>query len=573
MPLLHTLGRLGGEAPVARTPESLLPERLRLSRERRARLVEVACGRAPADLVVTGGRVLNVYTGELLAGDIGIAEGRIAWIGEGAALERLDADGGTVVPGLVEPHGHPDILYTPSALASTLASPGTTTVGFELHGLLLDLNDDDVLTVVSGMASAAAKVLWRIRPQRDGFEPDEEKAVDRAIDLLPRIQATSLGEITTWPELLRGDATVQKLVGAGIDRGIQVDAHAAGASPRTLSRLAAAGLTSEHEATRGEEVVERLRLGFQVMLRSSSVRHDAADLARQLVRDQLPLERVMLTTDGRVARELAADGSLDAVVRELIAADIAPAVAVRMATLAPAAYFGLDAHIGAVAPGRCADLVVVPSLDSFHPQTVAGDGKVVTPGRPSGGNVDWRRWGHPTLRRGRLSAADLRAVCSAGQALQLEGLITRPSDRRADDVLVALVDREGRWVTGCTLAGVRAEAVASTHTGRRDVLLLGRDADLLVDAYARVVEIGGGIATPRHLVPLPILGYMYDGETQDLARAMAALTSEVELPESAPLEYLTLFLTLAALPAVRLTARGVMEVKSRTILQPPLPLA
>jgi adenine deaminase len=557
-----------------RRPETArLPPRLSLPRERRALLVEAARGLRPADLVVAGGEVLSVYTGELRRADVGIAEGRIAWIGQGAGLERVDVTGAVVVPGLIEPHGHPDIHYTPSALVRTLAEQGTTTVGLELHGLLIDLDDDDVLAVVRGMEAATAKVLWRLRPQRDdGLDRGEERAVRRAIDLLPATGARSIGELTTWPQLLDGDDTVAALVDAAVGLGLQVDAHAPGSSPRTLGQLAAAGLTSEHEAIRGEEVVERLRLGFHVMLRSSSVRADAVDLALHLVRERVPLERVMLTTDGRVAQELVADGSLDAVIRDLVTAGIDPVAAVRMATLAPAAYFGLDAHIGGIAPGRCADLVVVPALEDFRPELVFADGKRVEPGQAAGGDVPWRRWPHPGLRRATLVPERLRAVCHAGPALGLEGLITRQTDRAEGDALVALVDREGRWLTGCTLGGLGATAIASTHTGRHDVLLVGSDENLLVEAYGRVVDAGGGVATPGHLVPLPILGMMYDGSTEELAAAMDALTAGLELPPGAPIEYLTLFLTLAAIPYVRVTPQGILDVRSREVLAPPVPL-
>jgi adenine deaminase len=177
------------------------------------------------------------------------------------------------------------------------------------------------------------------------------------------------------------------------------------------------------------------------------------------------------------------------------------------------------------------------------------------------------------LRAGPLTADRIREVCDAGPALHLTGLITRRSDRSRDDLRVALVDQAGGWVVGCTLGGLGADAIASTHTGGRDVFLAGRDPDAMVSAYERVVEAGGGVATPQGLVPLPILGTMFDGTVAELAAAMDGLTPALDLPAGAPLDYLPLFLTIASLPDVRLISMGVVDVKSRTVLAPPVALS
>jgi adenine deaminase len=557
-------------------PGALLPPRLRLAPLRRRRLVAVARGLEPADLVVRGGLVLNVYTGRLEAASIGIAEGRVAWVGDerpGTPAAVLDVDGATVVPGLVEPHGHPDVLTTPSAFATALALRGTTSVSVEAHELLLALSDEELLAVVAGLDGATTKLFWRMRPERDAFDADPHGAIERAARILRRLpQAVGVGELTGWPWLAQGHEPLERLIETAHELRLQVEGHLPGASAETLGYLASAGLTSDHEAIDGRQLVDAVAAGYWVMLRSSSLRRDAAALARHLVDQRIPLGRVLLTTDGPVAADLAR-AAVDGVVRELIAEGIDPVDVVRMATLAPATYLGLDAHLGGIAPGRCADLLVVDSLTSFRPRTVVADGREVTAASVSGGDVDWSRYRTGGLVAAPLTAAGLRELAHAGPALRMRGVITRATERGPDDALALLVARDGSWATGCTIACVETDAFGSTHTDGRHVLLLGRDADALVAVYISVVAAGGAIATPRLVVPLPVLGYMFDGPVEELAAATAAIAADAGLaPPLPPLEYFSLFLTIAALPDFRLTPDGVVDVKQRRVVAPRRPL-
>jgi adenine deaminase len=546
-----------------------LPRRLRMTAAQRRRLVDVASGRAPADLLLTGGRVLNVYTGTLAEAPIAIAAGRIAAVG-GAVSEStrtVALDGLTIVPGLIEPHAHADLVYNPAALAVNVVRTGTTTISVEAHALMHALSEDGLVAVVEALESARAKVLWHVRPERDAMDETIPTMAARACRLLDRLPSVvSVGEITGWPRLLEGDPDLGALVAAGLDSRRPVDAHLPGASATTLARAAAAGLTNDHEAVTLAEARERLALGYWVLLRNSSLRRDATALAQGLIDAGLPLERVMLTTDGPVARDLVR-GSLDATIRELIAASIPPVEAVRMATVRPATFLGLDAHLGGIAPGRCADLLVVDSLCSFAPRLVLTDGREVDDETIGGGEVSWPAPVGDRLRTAPLTPELVRDVCLSGPAMSLQGPITRRVERAEDDAFVALVARDGRWITGFTLRGLGIDALVSTHTGGRHVLMIGRDLPVLMELYRRVVARGGGLATPRHEIPLPLLGYMFDGTVSELAVAIDALVGGLELdPALPPLEYLTLFLTLAALPELRLTPDGVVDVKRREVI-------
>lgn len=559
-----------------------LPQRLSLPPQRRRHLVAVARGEAAPDAVVHVGSMLDVYTGEVREAEIGIAEGRVAWVGEIGARglpPTLDFRDGAVVPGFIEPHCHPDILYSPAALAQELAYRGTTTVCADTALLSLLLDDDELLAVVHGMSGASVKFLWNLRGCLDGLLPAELERLraDRLRHLvaeLPDVVAT--GEMTAWPEFLRGDERLTGLVDAAIARGLRIDGHAAGASDRTLGPLAAAGITADHEAITPEELLARARLGYWLMLRHSGLRPDGAVLAEAITSGRVPASRVILTTDGPVAGDLV-DGHLDAVVRELVKADVSPVDAVRMATLNPATYLGLDVHLGGIAPGRMADLVLVDSLSSFQPQLVLCEGVPTTPHSVRAGFGEWGTLHSPPLVPADLDAQRLVDACLAGPAMRLEGVITRlapaVADLPPDASYVALIGRDGSWIVGGVLHGVTAAALASTYSGSGDVIVLGRDADAALAAYREVVSLGGGIATHARTLPLDHLGSMYGGSVPELAAAMHEIAADLQFPpDLPPVEYLLLFLTIAVLPDVRLTPVGAITIKTGDLLQAPINL-
>lgn len=562
----------------------MLATRLRVNPAQRRRLIEASAGREPPDLVLRGGRVADVYTREVRPQTVAVAGGRIAYVGEEdrRADVEYELDGAVLVPGLIEPHGHADVVHTPAALVSHVVRSGTTTLSLEANELMRALSDEELVRMIRAMQHATARCLWRVsngierHGERSGAHAGPSTAGEdarslRLLALAPDLVA--VGEMVDWPQLLAGEAEPAGLMESALARGLRTDAHLAGASLSTLTQAAAAGLLSDHEAIGPSQVHDRLRLGYWVMLRSSSLRRDAGALAAELVASSRPLERVMLTTDGPVAEALLA-GHLDAVIREIIAAGVPPLDALRMATIAPATYFGLDGHVGGIAPGRCADFLVVDSMENFAPQAVFVDGQRAEPGNISGGSYEWNRVPAPPSRSAPLTCELLRSVCLAGPALTVSGVITRPCERGENDALVALVARDGSWITGATLHDMAIEALASTHNRGQNVLLIGRDADRLIELYQRVLALGGGIATPAGEVPLPVGGYMFDGTVNDLAARIRSLAQSLprghDLP---PVEFLTMFMATPALPELRLTPDGVVDVKRGVITTPSLSLA
>jgi adenine deaminase len=547
-----------------------LPTRLQLSRERRRRLLRVASGDEPADLALVGGRVLNVFTGTLSGRAIGVAEGRIAWVREecGPAREVVDLDAATVVPGLIDAHTHVDILCTPTAFAETAARFGTTAAVADTFTLSRYLSDDELTGVLTALSHASLKLLWGVSAGDIGADPSLLPP-DRLEALLAREDVSGAGELTAWRLLLEGDERLGGFVSAAVGAGLRVDGHLPGASPTTLGRLAAAGVTSDHEAITGDELAARIELGIWTMIRHSTLRRDGTELGRAVHERALPMDRLMLTADGLLPQDLAR-GHMDRVVRAVVEGGVAPIDAVRMATLHPATYLGLDAHLGSLAPGRCADLLVVDDLERFSPQAVYCDGEPVARGTASADAIDWDAWRVPFVEAD-LTPERIVDACHAAPALSLRGVIARVTrDHGPGDgppTYLVLVARDGSWITGATTNDLDLHSYATSYTGSRDIFLAGSDPAGLVAAYRRVVRLGGGVASAEAEVALPVFGHLRGGSVEALAADLEAFERTAGVPERwPPLTYLAIFLSLPALPGVALTPDGVVDVRSGTRL-------
>ncbi|MBX6378550.1 MAG: adenine deaminase, partial [Clostridia bacterium] len=535
---------------------------------------------------------------------------RIAYVGPSeAAVGRttrvVDVTGLIVVPGYVEPHTHVTMCYNPVSFARAVAARGTTALVADNLILLGLLGPEGFAALRADLARVApVRFLWGARlaqhsPLTFGHPSFPPSYVD---GLLAERDVVTVAEITNWPALVDGDPHMVDGVLRARELGRRVDGHHPGASVETLMTLAAAGVTACHEAIRPEEVRNRLRAGMYAMLRHSSLRPDVPALARVLTEWGLPSERLMLTADGPSPSFLDR-GYLDAVVRLAVDAGVEPVTALAMVTVNPASYLGLDGELGIVAPGRLADLCLLRRLEEATPVRVfLGGEEVAVEGELLGQEpqLPWESYGfRPFRHEGRLPGPDdFRMPHHGREAVPVLHLasaaITRRQDRhlpqrdgRVDlaDVpgacYAALVARDGRAVATGVLSGfVRScEAVVSTYTTSLGAVVVGRDPAAMAQAYRRVLELGGGIVVRDggdviFELPLDIGGLMSRRPAKDVARAAVTfekLLAERGHPFHDPLSTL-LFLGSDALPDLRLTAAGLVEVKTRRVLRPSVPL-
>jgi adenine deaminase len=561
----------------------------------RRRLTAVARGAAPADLFLRGGTLLSVYTGELYPAHVAVAGARVAYVGSredmvGPRTRVLDVGGRVLVPGYIDPHVHPMHLVTPSALARHVLPLGTTTVFADtlqiwaLGGLAAFRATADAL------ARSPMKFYWMVRSHAQSRAPDEGRRFRMAdlVRALAHPASVAVGEVTRWPEAWAGAPEMLERLELARRLRLRVEGHTAGASGEKIGAIAAAGFTSDHEPITAKEVLARARNGIAVMLRESSLRPDLAGLLDALKEAPGLASRAMLTADGSMPAFVRDHGFVDHLLRVAMERGVPPVDAYRMASLNPATYYGLDAEIGGVAPGRQADVCVLRDLADPRPETVVARGRVVAErGRLTVAVAEpaWRRViTSPEARltvRWRAHAGDFVLPPRARYPVVrlVSAVITRLEERAlgGGDLHGALIDRGGRWVAPGVVAGFgdRVDGLASTISTDFNILVLGRRPESMARAVNRLLALRGGVVLvdgdrPAFELPLPLGGVMRRGALADTARLEDGLRAALVArgyPHHEPL-FTLFFLSADFLPHVRLTPRGVWDVRQGRVLLP-----
>lgn len=563
-----------------------VPEPLALWRRRLA----VAQRQAPADLVIRGGTVVNVHSGELLRRDVAIVGGRIAAVGEGYEGGRsIDGTGMLVAPSFIDGHVHVEsALVWVSEFARAVVPRGTGAV----------VTDPHEIANVAGLAGMAAlRDGARGLPMRFAFtvpscvpasaaeSPGVTLGPDPVAEALTWPEVVGLGEMMDFPGLLAGDADIAaKLASAA---ALRRDGHAPGLGGDALQAYAGAGPTSDHESTSLGEARDKLRAGLMVMIREGSTEQNLHELLPLVTDATYP--RCCFASDDRDCHTLLHRGHMDDIVRQAIAAGLDPVRAIRMATWNTADYWRLDG-IGAVAPGYHANLVLISDLIAvtvaatiYQGTVVAEDGRMVArlpaPADAAPGLRETVRVAPVTTRDLRLppEGARLAVQTTPGQivttAAAVEPLVADgwvQADPSRDLLKLVSVERHhatGRVGVGLVRGfGLRSGALASTiaHDAHNIVAVGTNEADLL-GAIALVAESQGGLAVVAegrilgHL-PLPIAGLLSDGPLVEVAAGYAALEAAARSlgsPLDSPFGLLA-FMSLSVIPEIRVTDRGTL---------------
>jgi adenine deaminase len=356
--------------------------------EKRRTLSEVALGSVPPDTIITRGTVFNVFTREFIKKQsIWIKDGMIAYVGpehapcKGEKTQVIDADGMVLLPGLIDGHTHAMSNRTGVEEFIKHAIPsGTTTVVTETMEFAPIVGRDGIEYVVKGLEKQPIRVYYTI-PALCGLTASEEINAPANEALLPFLKdprCLGIGEIYWGNIFLKGrqGERVRELVSMALGRGKIVEGHTAGARGRKLQAYTCFGVSSCHEPTNAEEVLERLRLGYAVMIREGSIRKEL-DGVKDIFRKRIDFRRLSLATDGVDPEGFLEEGYLDAAVKRALKFGVAPGLAYQMVTVNVAEHFRLDHLIGCLSPGKMADVVIIPSPHDFSPRLVMCDGKVL----------------------------------------------------------------------------------------------------------------------------------------------------------------------------------------------------
>jgi adenine deaminase len=557
-------------------------------------VIAMAAGRKEPELLLTNARVLNVFSGDLEITHVAVGHGVIVGVGReyAQAQQVYDIHGHYLLPGFIDGHVHLESsLLSPVRYAEAVVPHGTTTVVADPH----EIANVAGIAGVRYMLRATERLPFEAYFMVPSCVP--ATALETAgAELGPSLVAAALhqnrilglAEVMNYPGVIGGEQQVLEKVLAARWAGKLIDGHAPGLGGRALMAYLAAGIGSDHECTTAAEAREKLSRGMWIMLREGSASKNLEALCAVVT--PLTARRCLLVSDDRDAWDLVHEGHLDALLRKAVALGVDPLLAVQMATLNPAAYFGLRQY-GAIAPGAVADLVVVNDLHDFNVeqvfkrgQLVAEQGHLVTP-LAEEAPVEFLHTVHlPPLSRKNLTlpatSSKVRVIgVVPGQILTrqevreptvCEGCIVADPTRDLSK-LVVVERHRGTGNVGLGLVtgfGIRAGAIATSvaHDSHNVIGVGVDDADLLC-ALQEVGRLQGGVVVCQggrivSSLPLPLAGLMSAAPLSQVISDIEALHRSAQaLGTSLARPFMALsFLALPVIPELRLTDRGLVDV-------------
>ncbi|MGI8429687.1 MAG: adenine deaminase C-terminal domain-containing protein [Solirubrobacteraceae bacterium] len=505
----------------------------------RRQLIDAALGRTPSSLVIRGGQIVNVFTCEVVAGDVALLGDRIVAVGElpegamGPETEVLDAEGAHLVPGFIEPHFHAaEPSLSPFDLALALLERGTTTLATDLVEFYAVGGVPAAEWSLAELEAAGLRTLFLLPLHAMGMEEFGTAGHTATVEDFLRM--------ASWPQtaginepppntVLDGDGRVLQVLGATLREPNVFEGHGPELHGPRLQAYLAAGASSDHESTCAEDALEKLRLGCRVIMRECSASRDLRALVPLLLRYPESSRFFMVCSDDMQAKELVDEGHIDHKLRVAIDAGLDSLTAIQLATINPAEYFGLAGSLGSIAPGKLADVLLIDSLTELRPHTVIAAGGIVSrhdraaergrlgcaPPPSLKATVDVTRGLNPADFRipapdGTPAAVNVRVIgiepgTLLSRALRhrsavIEGAVANDLD--ADILKVAALDRHsgsGRIGLGFVNGvGLKEGALATTFNWPHYGLLVVGASDVeMAAAVAAMQQLGGGLIAVR----------------------------------------------------------------------------
>ena len=567
--------------------------------------VETGLGKHPCDLKLANVQLVNVWPT-----DIYIRHGRVVSIDPQAgleALETVDCGGQYAVPGLIDTHMHFETtMLSPEALASVVVPAGSTTLCADLMEIANVAGAAGLKAMLTSMDRLPYRMLIEVSsrvPTAPGLETTGAYMGAREVaEIMDWPEAVSLGELDPSKILLVGEEYLHKVADT-LGRRKIVNGHAIGRMGQELNVYASAGISDDHECVTTEELLARLRVGMSVLVREGSTERNVDALITGAVREGLPLDNLMFCTDDKHATEIRSEGHINYNVARAIALGVPPVEAIRMGTLNAARHFRLEDEIGSIAPGRMADILLVPDLAEMRPsrvyfagRLVAEQGALLEPCQAA----DYPEWILHTVRlKHPITAASFRKETgAAGDHVRVNviDLIDRQIINRRlvtelpcangeilpdidrDIAKLAVVERYGK-TGGVGIGFVRgfglkrgALAYSTSHDHHNIVTVGADDADMAL-AVNTVAEMQGGLAVVCDgavlaKMRLPIGGLMSTKPAEEVMAeqdAMNEAARQLGCAGSAPFMTLS-FISLPTVPELGLTDLGLIDVLEHKLI-------
>jgi len=579
------------------------------------KLIRVALGQEPAEMILTGGQLVNVYTGKIHPGDIAVAEGRIAFIGDvkgmaGEDTVSIDAGGKYITPGLIDAHLHAEVpKVSLTRLANAIVERGTTSVMTPLDQMGVVNGIDGMRWVLDEVKKTSLKVFHSC-PSR---LPYTTPASTIAFTFGPKEHAVA----QKWEEavgiweymndsILDFDEPVFEAAEMAIRNKLTLHGHAPVTMGKNLAAHVTAGMRDDHESYTPEELEEKLASGVYGLMRRGTHSDNIPACVKVVTEKGLPSNHLCLCTDDLDCSDITGLGLIDYLVRYVIKLGIDPVTAVQMGTLNTAECYRVDHLVGSVTPGRIADMLLVSDLESFTVDAVIADGnlvaekgKMLTPA-PS---PEYPPEFYTTMKLNKKKTpediyicvdkkvvkADVLAVhlepeeglLSQGREVTLqveEGRILPDAEQGVNYITVT--DRHsGEGLTGRGFISgfnLKEGAIAtSTSPDDNNIICIGASVDDMTAAINHLADIGGGQTAVKDGkvladIPLPLCGLMADISAEEMTE-LEGKANEAAYSLGTVLKrpfFFIIFLSITAIPEYAMTDLGLVAHATRTVVDP-----
>lgn len=563
-------------------------------RQPRGPMIMSALGQFKADLVLKNANVLNVFTGEFMSRDVAVNGDTIIGVGEYQGASEYDLSGKYIVPGFIDAHVHIESsMLTPQAFAREVLRRGTTTLIADPHEIANVCGETGLKFMLNEAAEAPVNLYYMMPSCVPMGNFDTSGAVLSAAALSKYVNhpaVLGLGEVMNTTGIMRCDSDLYQKLALYHEKVI--DGHAPMIHGKMLQTYRLAGVMTDHESTSGEEAAEKLRAGLAVLIREGSGARNLDSLIQILVDGRMRTNRVAFCTDDKHMDDIRSEGHIDHHIRRSIQLGLDPITAYLMASWYPAQIYGLH-HLGAVAAGYQADLVVLNNLYDVKPEMVLYKGKTTRSILEKPFQVHVPPAVCNTMHIAPVKRSDLRLKLTKEVVpviLPIPGqIMTKRLDERVRSrngyfipgprhQKVAVIERHhasGNVGLGIIRGFIKSGAIAATvgHDAHNMIVIGTNDADMLV-AIQALSESGGGYVIVKDQkiiagIELEIAGLMSTHSADELCRQLALFSKaakEVEIPQDMD-PYQTLsFLPLPVLPELRVTDKGLLDAASGMFL-------
>jgi adenine deaminase len=580
--------------------------------------VDAALGRRPLTLLIRNTKLVNVHTGEIYPSSIGVYGDRIVFVGiDDKALissSVINAGGAYAIPGLIDTHLHVEsTMLTPSRFAEAVLPHGTTTAVADPHEIANVLGKHGVKMMIENAKDTPMKLYFFAPtsvPESSAATPGAKITAQDVRDMLRWEGIVGLGEVMDFQAVLNNDERMLDILEAARSSNSVVDGHSVLLSGTQLAAYISAGPDSDHENFTADSMVEKLRAGMYAKLRGPYILNTKSFVSA--LRKLPHASKVLFVTDDIMPDNLARDGHLDYVCRSFIKAGMDPIDAIRSCTLRPAQHLRM-AQLGAISPGKVADILLLKNLGDFQVDSVIANGSLVARGGKLMVHIPRRPFDRNALntvrvRRIKLSTFTIKPPKKTGKILvnaidfaphrnrsakvadgflemvltkltQVELQVSRGKFVLGDVALVLVIDRHkksGRKAFGFAHNLIRRGAVASTVAhDAHNLIVVGTNQRDMYQAAKLVILSQGGIAAVadsqlQAFIDLPIAGLMSEAPLREVAKKMRSMRQAFRRMGVVDHPYIPIvaLLTLSVIPHARITDKGIYDVDKQSFVNP-----